>query len=115
MKTKADVDVMLAPDWIRTGADRYRGNEDASNPGISPLLANLEGLPPILIQVGDQELLLSDSERLEDFASNAGVEVEIEIAEGLWHVYPLFAFIPEAKKSLKEAVRFIDEHNKLKN
>ncbi len=115
MGSKADVDVMLAPDWIHTAADRYRGNEDASNPGISPLLANLEGLPPILIQVGDQELLLSDSERLEDFASNAGVEVEIEIAEGLWHVYPLFAFIPEAKKSLKEAVRFIDEHNKLKN
>ena len=115
MGSKADVDVMLAPDWIHTAADRYRGNEDASNPGISPLLANLEGLPPILIQVGDQELLLSDSERLDDFASNAGVEVEIEIAEGLWHVYPLFAFIPEAKKSLKEAVRFIDEHNKLKN
>ena len=54
-------------------------------------------------------------EMVEDFASNAGVEVEIEIAEGLWHVYPLFAFIPGAKKSLKEAVRFIDEHNKLKN
>ena len=95
--------------------DSYRGDEDANNPGISPLLANLEGLPPILIQVGDQELLLSDSERLKDFASEAGVEVEIEIAKGLWHVYPLFAFIPEAKKSLGEAVRFIDEHNKLKN
>ena len=115
MESKAEVDVMLAPDWIHTAADRYRGDEDANNPGISPLLANLEGLPPILIQVGDQELLLSDSERLKDFASEAGVEVEIEIAKGLWHVYPLFAFIPEAKKSLGEAVRFIDEHNKLKN
>ena len=112
MKTKGDVDVMLAPDWIRTAADRYRGNEDASNPGISPLFADLEGLPPMLIQVGDEELLLSDSERLADLASKVGVKVEIEIAKGLWHVYPLFGgFIPEAKKALKEAVRFINEHN----
>ena len=115
MNTKAEVDVMLAPDWIRTGADRYRGEEDASNPGISPLFADLEGLPPMLIQVGDEELLLSDSERLADLASKAGVKVEIEIAKGLWHVYPLFGgFIPEAKKSLKEAVRFINLHNKSK-
>jgi acetyl esterase/lipase len=116
MKTKAELDVMLAPDWIRTGADRYRGNEDASNPGISPLFADLEGLPPMLIQAGDEELLLSDSERLADLASKAGVKVEIEIAKGLWHVYPLFGgFIPEAKNSLKEAVRFINEHNKSEN
>ena len=115
MKTKADVDVMLAPDWIRTGADRYRGDEDAGNHGISPLFANLEDLAPMLIQVGDEELLLSDSERLADFASNAGVKVQLEVAEGLWHVYPLFAgFIPEAKKSLKDAVRFIQENNKLR-
>jgi hypothetical protein len=41
---------------------------------------------------------------------------EIEIAKGLWHVYPLFGgFIPEAKNSLKEAVRFINEHNKSEN
>ena len=116
MKIKDDVDVMLASDWIRTAADRYRGNEDTSNPGISPLFADLEGLPPMLIQVGDEELLLSDSERLADLASKIGVKVEIEIAKGLWHVYPLFGgFIPEAKKSLKEAVRFINEHNNSEN
>ena len=116
MKTKGGVDVMLAPDWIRTAADRYRGNEDASNPGISPLFADLKDLPPMLIQVGDEELLLSDSERLADLASKVGVKVEIEIAKGLWHVYPLFGgFIPEGKKSLKEAVRFINEHNKSEN
>ena len=116
MKTKGGVDVMLAPDWIRTAADRYRGNEDASNPGISPLFADLKDLPPMLIQVGDEELLLSDSERLADLASKVGVKVEIEIAKGLWHVYPLFGgFIPEGKKSLKEAVRFINEHNNSEN
>jgi len=116
MKTKGGVDVMLAPDWIRTAADRYRGDEDASNPGISPLFADLKDLPPMLIQVGDEELLLSDSERLADLASKVGVKVEIEIAKGLWHVYPLFGgFIPEGKKSLKEAVRFINEHNKSEN
>ena len=116
MKTKGGVDVMLAPDWIRTAADRYRGNEDARNPGISPLFADLKDLPPMLIQVGDEELLLSDSERLADLASKVGVKVEIEIAKGLWHVYPLFGgFIPEGKKSLKEAVRFINEHNKSEN
>ena len=116
MKTKGGVDVMLAPDWIRTAADRYRGDEDASNPGISPLFADLKDLPPMLIQVGDEELLLSDSERLAALASKVGVKVEIEIAKGLWHVYPLFGgFIPEGKKSLKEAVRFINEHNKSEN
>jgi acetyl esterase/lipase len=115
MVSKAEVDVMLTPDSIRTAADRYRGGENANNPGISPLFANFENLPPVLIQVGDAELLLSDSVRLADFASKAGVKVEIEIAKGLWHVYSLFGFIPEAKKSLKEAVRFINDHNKPKN
>ena len=112
MISKTKLDVMLAPEWVRTTADSYRGKEEASHPGISPLFADLEGLPSMLIQVGDHELLLSDSTRLADLASAAGIQVEIEIAKGLWHVYPLFGgFLPEGKKSLKTAADFINKNN----
>lgn len=86
-----DRDPMLAIDWIRHGAELYRGRRPASDPGCSPLLANLAGLPPMLIQVGSDEVLLDDARRLAQRVGSVGGAVELEIYDGMWHVFQLHA------------------------
>ncbi|MFP3670416.1 alpha/beta hydrolase fold domain-containing protein, partial [Priestia sp. SIMBA_032] len=72
-----------------------------------PLFASLAGLPPLLIQVGTADLLLSDAERLAASASEAGVDVRLEVGEGLPHVYPLMAETPEAQEATDRSGAFL--------
>jgi epsilon-lactone hydrolase len=65
----------------------YLAGADPKTPLASPLFASLAGLPPLLIQVSTADLLLSDSERLAAAAAQAGVDVTLQIGEGLPHVY----------------------------
>lgn len=86
----------------------YRGSEDADHPGISPLFADLTGLPPMLVQVGSDETLLSDSTMLAGRARAVGVEVDLDVAEGMWHVWQLLApMLPESRTALDRAATFI--------
>src|SRR3990172_5975817 len=96
MVTKADVDPMIRPQDAKSGAERYHGKTDPSHPLISPINADLSGLPPLLIQVGTSEVLLSDSTRLAERAKAAGVDVTLEEGGGRIHVWHFFAFmLPE--------------------
>ena len=83
---KNDIDPMIKPDWLDYMAAFYVCDNDLKNPFISPIYANLQGLPPILIQVGSDEVLLSDSISLKNQALKAGVEVKLDIWEKMWHV-----------------------------
>jgi acetyl esterase/lipase len=75
---------------------------DLKNPLISPVFANVAGLPPTLIQVGDDEILLSDSTRLAEKMKAAGLDVEIEIWPGMWHVFQLFiGKMPESRRAIE--------------
>ncbi len=86
----------------------YVGKENPDNPLISPLFADLHGLPPTLIHVGADEILLDDSTRVEEKMKAAGVKVEIKIWEGMWHVFQSFApWVPEAQFSIDEIGGFI--------
>jgi len=86
----------------------YRGTEDAGHPGISPLFADLTGLPPILVQVGSDETLLSDSTMLAERAEAAGVEVDLDVVGGMWHVWQFLApMLPESRTALDRAATFI--------
>jgi acetyl esterase/lipase len=67
----------------------------------------LAGLPPLLIQVGTADLLLSDSERLAAAAAQAGVDVTLEIGEGLPHVYPILLGTPEAAEATEQTGKFL--------
>ena len=88
--------------------DGYRGTEDAGHPGISPLFADLAGLPPMLVQVGSDEMLLSDSTMLAERAESAGVEVDLDMADGMWHVWQFMApMLPESRSALDRAAAFI--------
>jgi len=78
------------------------------NPLASPLYADLTGLPPLLIMVGTAEILLDDSTRLADKAKESGVEVELQVAEGMIHVWSFFAsVIPEGKHGVETIGAFI--------
>lgn len=68
-------------------ADMYLQGQDATNPKASPLYAELNDLPPIRIDVGDDELLLADSIRYADRARAAGVEITLSVWEGMPHVF----------------------------
>jgi len=99
---------MIDPSGIAELAVMYAGDLPLNDPGVSPLFANLVGLPPLLIQTGTEEVLLSDSTRLADRAREAGVEVQLDLRDGMWHVYPIFAgMFPEATDALVRAAVFI--------
>lgn len=97
--------------WIDKAARLYCGSEPVSNPYISPVFGDLSGLPPILIQVGSQEILLNDAQRLADAADRDNVEARLEIYNSLWHVFQVHAGqLNRATDALKTAGAFIRQH-----
>jgi monoterpene epsilon-lactone hydrolase len=86
-----DIDPMIKPEWLKHMASFYACDNDLKNPLISPIYANLKGLPPMLIQVGSNEVLLSDSERLTTVALDAGVDVKLDLWKNMWHVWRMIS------------------------
>lgn len=87
----------------------YLGDNDPTNEYISPLFGNYEGFPPMLIQVGSYEMLLSDSERVADKAKEAGVKVKLSVYEGMFHVFQMaMLLMPESKQAWTEIKRFLN-------
>jgi acetyl esterase/lipase len=75
---------------------------------VSPVFANVEGLSPLYIQVGEDEILLSDSERIADECIAAGIEVELEVWPGMWHVFQVFiGKMPEARRAIDKIGNYI--------
>lgn len=93
-------DFLLSPDNLRQSAGMYIGGDSARNPLISPLFGDLAGLPPSLLFVGGNELLLDDSLLLHQKLQDCGCISELHVAEGLWHVYVLYG-VPEARDALR--------------
>lgn len=103
-------DVMFKKLHVAEGARRYYGDADPKTPLISPLYADLSGLPPMLTFVSDTELLLDDSTRLHEKLIAAGVDARLVTERGLAHVWPLFyPSFPEAGKSIAQSADFIRE------
>jgi epsilon-lactone hydrolase len=107
MTERADQDPISTPAMLRQFASDYLAGADPKTPLASPLFASLSGLPPLLVQVGTADLLLSDSERLARAATEAGVDVILEIGEGLPHVYPLMLGTPEAAEATEQIGKFL--------
>jgi monoterpene epsilon-lactone hydrolase len=98
---------MFMPESFGRAAQYYLGDGDRRAPLASPLYADLQGLPPLLIHVGADETLLDDSRRLADRAQRAGVKTELKIWPAVPHVWQLFqSWIPEGRSSLREAGMF---------
>ncbi len=77
---------------------------------LSPVRNDLKGMPPLFLQAGDNEVLLSDSTRLAERAENAGVDVTLEIWENMWHVFQTARTMPEGKKALENIGSFVQRH-----
>jgi acetyl esterase/lipase len=89
----------------------YVGENDPCNPWISPLYGDLRGLPPLLIDVGNDECLRDDSVMFAEKAKAAGVEVTLHVVEGQIHCFPLLPdFIPESRQAMAEVYDFIRKH-----
>ena len=102
-------DPMLTLEGLRSSGRDYAG-ADLKNPLAAPLLGNLEGLPPLLLQVGTREILLSDSTRFANKARSQGVDVTLEVEEGLIHVWQMFPGVPEAENAIRRIGAFISSH-----
>jgi acetyl esterase/lipase len=109
---KADVDPMFTESNIRYMAQLYAGKADLKSPLISPLYADLSGLPPVLIHVGTSEMLLSDSRRMAETLKQAGVDCVIKEWEDLFHVFHSVVYIPEARIANEEIAVFVKSHIK---
>ena len=104
-------DVLLTVEFARSMSNHYVGNQDATNPLISPHYGDLTGLPPLLIHAGKDEILLNDAERLADKARRAGVEVTLTVWPKMWHVWHILTpYLPEARQAINEIGSFVRRH-----
>ena len=88
----------------------YLGGHDAKEPLVSPLYGELKGFPPLLVQVGTREVLLSDAVRLARKARAAGVDVTLDVWEGMWHVWQGNPDAPEAREAADSIAAFFRQH-----
>ena len=108
---KAALDPALTPQALRTRARDYLGDQDPATVLASPILADLSGLPPLLVQAGSHEILLDDAVRLAARAAGQDVRVELQVWPEVPHVFQSFAAIlDEADQALNAAAAFI-RHN----
>jgi epsilon-lactone hydrolase len=107
MTERADQDPISTPALLRQLAADYLAGADPKTPLASPLFAALAGLPPLLVLAGTADLLLSDSERLATAATEAGVDVRLQIGDGLPHVYPILLGTPEAAEATDQIGKFL--------
>jgi acetyl esterase/lipase len=107
--TRADADPIHQRAMILATARQYLGPDgDPSSPLASPLFGRLDGLPPLLLQVGDRETVLDDSTRFAAKARAAGVRVELEVYADMIHVFQQFAAeIPEAARAIAGIGHFL--------
>lgn len=106
-------DVMLDLGSIQSSAKLYLGDHDPRIPLASPIFADLHGLPPIMIQVGTEELILADATGFTENARAAGVDVTLQVWEGMQHEWQFAAaMLPEGKQAVEKIGQFIQEHLK---
>ena len=101
-------DALLSIETLETGIDYYVPKAmDKSHPSISPLFADLTGLPPTLVQVGSKEILLDDAQRFKEKAEQANVQVTFKLYTGMWHNFQMFhAWFDEAKQAMADLAEF---------
>ncbi|MDE0753552.1 MAG: alpha/beta hydrolase [Woeseiaceae bacterium] len=108
LQTRATSDPWFRPEHVAPTAAKVFSEFERRNPLVSPIFADASNLPPILIHVGDHEILLSDSTRLADNIRQAGGDVELRVWDGMWHVFQFFVGqMPESDRSIKEIGHFL--------
>jgi monoterpene epsilon-lactone hydrolase len=111
METKREADPLLSPQALQARVPDYTSGHDAALGLISPIFAELSGLPPLIIQAGTHEVLLDDAIRLARQAATADVEVILDITPGVPHVFQAYhPILDEAAAALDRAGRLLSAH-----
>jgi acetyl esterase/lipase len=111
METKRDVDPLLSRELLQPRVADYTQGQDAAFDLISPVFADLSGLPPLIIQAGSHEVLLDDAVRLARAAATADVEVTLDITPRVPHVFQAYSpMLDEAAAALDRAGRLLSAH-----
>lgn len=106
-RTKEEVDPVLDAEYIDRMTKAYiPEGENLENPLISPLFGDFEGFPPVYIQVGENEILLSDSVELHKKLQKAGVPAKLDRFKGMWHVFQMSPF-RTAADAMEKSAEFI--------
>lgn len=110
VKEKAADDPVIESSLISLWAGWYAGGHPKTDPMISPVFADFQGFPPMLIQVGTDEVLYDDSVRVSERAKAVGVDVKLDVWKGLFHVWQAYyAWLPAARRALRLAGSFVKE------
>ena len=108
IKTNQSVDPIISEKTLNLFANNYLGGALPTTPLASPLFADLGRLPPLLLQVGELEMLLDDSMRLAERAIDFNLKVELKIWKKMIHVWHIFApILPEGQEAIEEVAAFI--------
>lgn len=111
VETNRDREVMLEADGIAVAGAMYRGELAPDDPRCSPLFGSQSGLPPMLVQVGSEEILLSDSTRLADRVKDAKGDIRLDIWKKMHHVWHLSAgIVPEGRKATSDMAAYFNEY-----
>ena len=111
METKREVDALMSREALQARVTDYTAGQDAASGLISPIFADLSGLPPLIIQAGSHEVLLDDALGLAREAATADVEVTLEITPGVPHVFQAYsALLDEAPAALDRAGQLLSAH-----
>jgi monoterpene epsilon-lactone hydrolase len=114
MASREAVDPVTTRESLERAAAWYTGGADRASPRVSPVFAQLDGLPPLLLQVGDDEILLDDSTRVAAAVRRWGGRADLSVWKGMWHAWPMHADLPEADEALVEIRDFL-EHCRSEN
>jgi epsilon-lactone hydrolase len=107
--TNDAIDPLTSRDSLARAGHWYAGGSDLEAPLLSPLFADLVGLPPLLVQVGSHEILLSDSTRLAEKVASRGGQAKLRVYDEMWHAWPMFSGLPEGDEALAEIGAFLSD------
>ncbi|MFC4347367.1 alpha/beta hydrolase [Kordiimonas lipolytica] len=111
VQANREKEVMLEADGIKIAGQVYSGELGPEDPRPSPLFGDQAGLPPTLVQVGSEEILLSDSTRFHEKAMAAGVSVHLDVWQKMHHVWHMQAgIVPEGKRAIADMAAFFEHH-----
>ncbi len=108
--SKGFSDPLIPPKAARHYNTSYVAQNDPRDPLISPVFGDWHDLPPLLVHVGENEMLREDAVQIEKLARSASVDVRLEIFPRMWHVWQLYLALPQASRSLDDVAQFLKSH-----
>jgi acetyl esterase/lipase len=111
MTTRAGHDPLLTREALERARITYLGATDPKDPVASPLYGDLAGLPPVMLHVGEDEILLTDAQRAADSIVTAGSTAELHVWQGMVHVFPAnLALLKAAAEALDIVATFVSRN-----